>query len=386
MSGDGLSALEQQLRTLIAADQLEAAEALLRQHLASGSGPLVLWRFLVLVLRQLGRPAEALPIQRMLVEASPGDLAARFDLSEILLLLGDFDAGWRAYRYRYSLAHTTRIERKIQRPRWEGGRIDGRTLLIHDEQGYGDTFQFLRLVPQARQRSGARIVLDINPEALALVQRSPLDADQIVQSGELPPNFDLHCEMMSLPMALGLQLTDLPGPMPYLLPDPARLSRWRERLAGLPRPLVALAWAGRPTHFNDANRSMTLDALAPLAHPGVSYLSIQKGPAAEQAGRPPPGMALTSLTDEIHDFDDTAAILCLADLLISVDSSPVHLAGALGRPAWVMLPYANDWRWLIGRSDTPWYPGHRLFRQHRRHDWSGVTQQIAAALSAGLPT
>ena len=385
MSG-GLPELEQQLRSLIAADQLEAAEALLRQHLASGSGPLVLWRFLVLVLRQLGRPAEALPIQRMLVDASPGDLAARFDLSEILLLLGDFDAGWRAYRYRYSLAHTTRIERKIQRPRWEGGRIDGRTLLIHDEQGYGDTFQFLRLVPQAKQRSGARIVLDINPEALALVQRSPLGADQIVQSGELPPNFDLHCEMMSLPLALGLQLADLPGPMPYLLPDPARLAHWRARLAALPRPLVALAWAGRPTHFNDANRSMTLESLAPLARPGISYLAIQKGPAAEQTSRPPPGMTLTSLSEEIRDFDDTAAILCLADLLISVDSSPVHLAGALGRPAWVMLPCANDWRWLVGRNDTPWYPGHRLFRQHRRHDWSGVTRDIAAALSAEFAT
>ena len=382
----GLPALEQHLRSLIAADQLEAAEALLRQHLASGSGPLVLWRFLVLVLRQLGRPAEALPIQRMLVDMSPGDLAARFDLSEILLLLGDFDAGWRAYRYRYSLAHTTRIERKIQRPRWEGGRIDGRTLLIHDEQGYGDTFQFLRLVPQAKQRSGARIVLDINPEALALVQRSPLGADQIVQSGELPPNFDLHCEMMSLPLALGLQIADLPGPMPYLLPDPTRLAHWRARLAALPRPLVALAWAGRPTHFNDANRSMTLESLAPLARPGISYLAIQKGPAAEQTSRPPPGMTLTSLSEEIRDFDDTAAILCLADLLISVDSSPVHLAGALGRPAWVMLPCANDWRWLVGRNDTPWYPGHRLFRQHRRHDWSGVTRDIAAALSAEFAT
>ena len=218
------------------------------------------------------------------------------------------------------------------------------------------------------------------------MQRSPLGVDQIVQSGELPPNFDLHCEMMSLPLALGLQLADLPGPMPYLLPDPARLAHWRARLAALPRPLVALAWAGRPTHFNDANRSMTLESLAPLARPGISYLAIQKGPAADQTSRPPPGMALTSLSEEIRDFDDTAAILCLTDLLISVDSSPVHLAGALGRPAWVMLPCANDWRWLVGRSDTPWYPGHRLFRQHRRHDWSGVTRDIAAALSAEFTT
>jgi len=375
-----LAAVERQAQALLAADRLEEAEALLRPPLASGSGPLVLWRLLVQALRRLGRPQEALPIQRMLVDTVPGDLAARFDLSEILLLLGDFDAGWRAYRYRYSLAHTTRIERKVQRPRWDGAPIPGKTLLIHDEQGFGDTFQFLRLVPRAQARSGARIVLEVNRDCLPLAARSPLGVDTYVPNGALPPAFDLHCELMSLPMALRLQLSDLPGPLPYLLPDPARLAHWRARLGGLPRPLVALVWAGRPTHHNDANRSMPLAALAPLAIPGISYLAIQKGPAAAQAAQPPAGMALTALDPEIADFDDTAAILCVADLLISVDSAPVHLAGALGRPAWVMLPFMPDWRWLEAREDTPWYPRHRLFRQPRRGDWGAVTAAVAGAL------
>jgi hypothetical protein len=377
-----LSALERQARALIEADRLEDADALLRHALASGTGPLTLWRMLCLTLRRLGRPKEALPIQRMLVDTVPGDLTARFDLAEILLLLGEFDEGWRAYRYRYSLPHTTRIERKVQRPRWEGARIPGRTLLIHDEQGYGDTFQFLRLVPRAAERSGARVVLEINPETFALAQRSPLGIDTLNPLGTLPPAFDVHCELMSLPMALGLQLADLPGPLPYLRADPARVARWRERLAGLPRPLVALAWAGRPTHHNDAARSMKLADLAPLAIPGVSFVAIQKGPAAAQAAEPPPGMALTTLSDEIADFDDTAAILSVADLLISVDSSPVHLAGALDRPAWVLLPFVGEWRWLLGRADTPWYPQHRLFRQRRRGDWPGTLAETAAALAA----
>ncbi|WP_328514360.1 glycosyltransferase family 9 protein, partial [Ralstonia solanacearum] len=151
--------------------------------------------------------------------------------------------------------------------------------------------------------------------------------------------------------------------------------------AALPRPLVALVWAGRPTHCNDANRSLTLARLAPLAHPGITFLSIQKGPAAAQSADPPPGMSLVPLSDEIRDFEDTAAILSIADLLVSVDSAPVHLAGALGRPVWVMLPFVPDWRWLLERTDTPWYPGMRLFRQHARGNWDGALSAMACELA-----
>lgn len=376
-----IATLERQVRALMAVGRFEAAEAQIRPHLATGTGPVPLWRLLAQTLRPQGRIAETRAIQELLVQALPGDLPGRFDLAETALLLGDFERGWREYHWRYSLPHTARIERKVQRPRWDGRRIEGKTLLIHDEQGFGDTIQFMRMVPWAKARSGARLILEIAPEILPLARRTE-GFDQIIGRGTIPLSFDYHCEMMSLPMVMGLALTDLPGKAPYLTPDPRRLARWRKRLAKLPHPLVALVWAGRPDHHNDANRSTALASLAPLALPGITFVALQKGPKAAEAKAPPPGMKLVSLSDEIRDFEDTAAILAVADLLISVDSSPVHLAGALGRPAWVLLPFVPDWRWLLERTDTPWYPSVRLFRQHATGDWSGAIAHAAAALAA----
>ncbi|MBN3853579.1 glycosyl transferase family 8 [Paraburkholderia sp. Ac-20340] len=372
--------VEQQARALLNAGQLEEAEALLRPYLASGTGPLLLWRLLVAAIRPQGRIAETRAIQEMLVASIPGDLGTRFDLAETLLLMGEFERGWREYRYRYSLAHTTSIERKVQMPRWNGQPMPGKTLLIHDEQGFGDTFQFMRMVAWAKAQSGARVVFEVNPATHSLAQRME-GFDDLVVRGTLPPRFDMHCELMSLPMSMALKPADLPGRVPYLSADAARIDKWRARLAGLPRPLVALVWAGRPTHFNDANRSMNLAQLAPLAQSGATFVSIQKGPASEQTQQPPAGMRVVSLSDDIDDFEDTAAILSIADLLISVDSSPVHLAGALGRPAWVLLPFVPDWRWLLERDDTPWYPSVRLWRQQKRGDWGSAIERVAQALT-----
>lgn len=375
-----LNAIHQQANALLQAQRFAEAEQLLRGVLASGSGPIPLWRQLYAALRPQGRIQEAHQILEMIVQTTPGDMGARFDLSEMLLMQGEFTRGWREYRFRYKLDHTVMIGRHVQKPRWEGQPIQGKTLLIHDEQGYGDTFQFLRMAQWARQRSGAHVVLEVNHDAFALAQRSG-GVDQIIVRGSLPPSFDFHCELMSLPMAMHLQLSDLPGSTAYLQPDPARVEKWRARLADLPRPLVGLVWAGRPTHFNDAQRSLALADLAPLAQPGVTFLALQKGPAAAQAATPPAGMSLHSLSDEIRDFDDTAAILSLIDTLVSVDSSPVHLAGALGRPAWVLLPFMADWRWLIEREDSPWYPSLRLFRQHQPKQWAPVLQRVGAELA-----
>jgi hypothetical protein len=376
-----IAMIEREAWPLINARRYGEAEALLRPYLASGTGPLVLWKLLAAAIRPQGKIAETRAIQEMLVAHVPGDLSTRFDLSETLLLLGEFERGWREYHYRYSLAHTTRIERKVQRPRWNGQPIPGKSLLIHDEQGYGDTFQFLRMVSWAKERSGARVILEVNAETYSLAQRAG-GFDDIVVRGNLPPAFDVHCEMMSLPMVMGLKLGDLPGKIPYLQADTQRVEKWRTRLADLPRPLVALVWAGRPTHTNDANRSLTLAQLAALAQAGITFVSIQKGPAKDQAQNSPAGMSLVSLSGEIDDFEDTAAILSLTDLLISVDSSPVHLAGALGRPVWVMLPFVPDWRWLLGRTDTPWYPSTRLFRQPSPGDWSSVMMAMASELAS----
>lgn len=373
---------EQEALALLAEGRLEEAEGLARSLLASGTGPVRLWKLLAAALRQQGRFEETRAIQSMLVEAMPGNLELRFDFAETLLMLGDFDRGWREYRHRYSLPNTVRIERKVQVPRWDGRPLPGQTLLIHDEQGYGDTFQFLRLVRKAKERSGAKIILEINQESLSFAQRTS-EADIICPPGQLLSSFNVHCELMSLPMALGLKMVDLPGPMPYLNADPNRLEYWRKRLADLPRPLVGLVWAASP--FPHPKRSMPLSALAPLAMEGVTFLSIQKGPKAAEGKNPPQGMHLVDLSDEIANFDDTAAILCIADLLISIDSAPVHLAGALGRPAWVMLLNVADWRWLEKREDSPWYPSLRLFRQPERDDdWGKVTNRVAAELQCWL--
>lgn len=370
-------------QALIAADLPEAVETLLHPILKEGVGPIPLWKLLALAYRRQGKFTAVKSIQEMIVETVPGDLPARYDLADTLLTLGAFERGWREYQYRYHMPHTQAIARHVQRPRWDGQAIPGQVLLIHDEQGFGDTFQFIRLIRAAREHSGARMVVEVNREAYPLVRRSYPDFE-VIPRGTLPPAFDQHCELMSLPLAIGLRLGDLPGPIPYLQANPERVAHWQARLADYPRPWVALTWAGRPTHFNDARRSVTLETLAPLARMEATFLSIQKGPAENQPA--PKGLNLTRLSAEIRDFEDTAAILMLTDRLISVDSSPVHLAGALGCPAWVLLPFEAEWRWLTERADTPWYPGHHLFRQKQRGDWETVLQRVADCWRGeGLP-
>lgn len=366
---------------LLRAGQYVAAETLLRQALARGARHVALSRLLAFALQRQGKLGEARALLEQALRAHPGDAASRFDLAEILLAQGDFATGWREYRYRYRLAHTALRARHVQRPRWDGRPIPGQTLLIHDEQGYGDTFQFLHLLALARVRSGARVILEVKQACHALARRAG-GFDEIVVAGSAPPAFDCHCELLSLPLALGLRLADLPVRTAYLQADPGRVAHWRSRLAALPRPLVGLVWAGSPSHPRDAQRSLALADLAPLAQPGVTFVGLQQGDAAAQADTPVPGLAMVSLSREIRDFDDTAAILTLLDVLISVDSAPAHLAGALGRPAWVLLPFVPDWRWLLERADTPWYPSLRLFRQPAAQTWRPVLDEVAGALRA----
>lgn len=367
-------------RAAVDRGDLEGAESLLRRSI-TGSISLQVLLMLAQVLRAQGKIEECCQLQLKLVELRPGNLVFRFDFAETLLLLGRFERGWREYKYRYSLPATVELARKVQRPRWAGQRLEGKTILIHDEQGFGDTFQFLRLLRNVREYGG-RIILQVHPALQPFAARLGWH-DVLLVRGQLPPAFDVHCELMSLPDVLGLRLEDLPGPIPYLTPDPVFLQKWQSRLATLPRPIVAMAWAGTPTHPNDHNRSLRLAQLGPFGAAKASLISVQKGPAVAQAAIPP--FNLLNLDPEITSFEDTAAILSIADLLISVDSSPVHLAGALGRPVWTLLPYVPDWRWLLAREDTPWYPTMRLFRQQQRADWTPVIAGVAAQLANGLP-
>ncbi len=371
---------ELQARQALDAGDPEKAEALARALVAGGVGTLQAWSILAKALGRQERPAEAKTVLEMLVDQVPGNMELRFDLAVTLLQLGEFERGWREYRHRYTMAHTAALGRKVQKPRWDGRPMAGKTLLIHDEQGFGDTFQFIRFLPWAKEKSGARLVLQITPKQESFARRMG-GIDEIVLRDQVPPPFDMYCEMMTLPMVLGLKLSDLPGTIPYLTAHEGRVRKWRRKLQTLPRPIVALVWAGRPEHANDAQRSLSLSSLAPLAGvEGCSFISVQKGPKAAEAKSPPPGLNLIDLDEENADFDDTAAILSVADLLVSIDSSPIHLAGALGRPAWGLLSFNPDWRWLLDREDSPWYPTVRLFRQTSPGDWPGTISRMAEAL------
>jgi hypothetical protein len=365
------AALEGHIAQLTAKHRYDEAEALLRPFVRSGMrAPVPVWKLLVNVLRQQGKIEETRRIQEMLVSLAPEDLTARLGLAETLLLQGEYERGWREYRCRY---------KQLQCPRWEGEPITGKTLLIHDEPGSADTLQFLRLVPLARQLSGARVILQINSEQLPLATRAG-GFDAIVSREEPAPPADLHCEMMSLPTAMNLRLDDLPGPSPYLTAEPSLVAQWRARLASLPKPWVGLHCSDTPTHASDPANPVSLQDLAALAMAGVTFVSLQENEQATQLQEPPQGMRLVSLGEECRNVEDLAALVTLLDLVISADSSVAHLAGALGRPVWILLPFVHDWRWMLSRTDTPWYPTARLFRQAAPLAWEPVIREVAGEL------
>jgi len=302
---------------------------------------------------------------------------AAWGLAMITLLEGDLAAGWRRHEARHRVA-AFGPPRPFSAPLWRGEPVEGKTILLHAEQGLGDTLQFVRYVPLVAAR-GARIVLEVPPELEALLGTMP-GADRVVTVGSPLPAIDWHCPLLSLPLALGTDLATIPADVPYLAADAERTASWRARLPATPLK-VGLVWAGRPEHKRDRWRSLDLAALSPLgAVPDVVFVSLQKGPAAEQARTPPPGLTLIDPTAELVDFVDTAALVAALDLVIAVDTSVAHLAGALGKPVWLLLPAMPDWRWLLGRADSPWYPTARLFRQPSRGDWPRVVQDVTAAL------
>ncbi len=260
-----------------------------------------------------------------------------------------------------------------------------RTILLHAEQGYGDTLQFCRYVPLVAQR--ARVVLGVPTALRRLMASLPGDKLIVTEDDALPP-FDLHCPLLSLPLAFGTTLATIPATIPYLRADRLLTARWRKRLTALPGLKVGLVWAGESSQAmadaqaRDRRRSIPLARLARLGDvPRVSLVSLQKGAAATQAREPPAGLTIHDWTDELTDFADTAALVAGLDLVISVDTAVAHLAGALGKPVWVLNRADACWRWLRDRSDSPWYPTVRLFRQPTHGDWDPVITEVAAALA-----
>jgi hypothetical protein len=324
-----------------------------------------------------GRFEEAVASLRRAIELKPDFAIAHFSLANMLLLQGDFDRGWPEYEWRRSLPGLNR--REFVQPRWDGTALNGRTILLHAEQGIGDTIQLIRYVNTASVRGG-KIVVECQPELVRLFQTLS-GVDQVVALNQPLPDFDIHCPMFSLPPILKTNLETIPATVPYLKADENLCLRWAACMAPFGERNVGIVWAGSPGHKNDRNRSFSLSQLSPFARiPGITFHSLQKGDAARQASTSPEGMKLIDRSAELSDFAETAALIANLDLVIAADTAAAHLAGALAKPVWVLLPFVPDWRWMLDRPDNPWYPTMRLFRQKSFGDWTEVIERVAQAL------
>lgn len=315
------------------------------------------------------------------VRLRPDHVNAHWNLAYLWLLRGDYERGWPEYEWRWPVQGTT--PRAGPEPRWDGAPLAGRTILLYSEQGLGDTIQFVRFAPLVRQRGG-RVVLQCQP-ALARLLESAAGIDRVVAEGEPLPPFDVHAPLLSVPGLLHTTLATIPAKVPYLHAVPDRIEHWRHELAAWDGLKVGIAWQGNPTFTSDRRRSIPLIHYAPLAAvSGVQLFSLQVGHGVEQLHALAGGFPVVDLgprrSETADAFQETAAIMQSLDLVISSDTAVVHLAGALGVPIWVALGLGADWRWHLERSDGPWYPTMRLFRQSRLGDWDAVFTQIALAL------
>jgi tetratricopeptide (TPR) repeat protein len=326
-----------------------------------------------LALQALGRHDDALASYAKAITLEKDHVDAHFNESLALLTVGDYARGFAEYEWRWKRAGLAR--RNFGKPLWLGEYPLGRkTILLHAEQGLGDTIQFARYAPLLA-RGGAKVVLEVQAELKQLL--SGLEGVTVLARGETLPACDVHCPLGSLPLAFKTTRDTVPAPIPYLRAAPERVAKWRARLEALPPGLrVALAWAGNPAHINDRNRSIALARLAPLlATPGMSFIGVQRD-VPEQDRAALAARKLTHLGDELKDFGDTAAVLSLCDRVITVDTSVAHLAGAMGRDTWVLLPFWPDWRWMLSDERSPWYPAARLFRQGADGDWDAVIARV----------
>ena len=336
-------------------------------------------------LQRHARHAEALTDFARVQLLRPDFADAHWNESLSRLALGDYSAGWRKYEWRWNSLDLSASRRDFAQPLWLGDSdLAGRTLLVHAEQGFGDTLQFCRYLPLLPQ--SAHIIFEVQRPLLRLMASLPRAPTLLAQGNPLP-DFDLHCPLLSLPLACGTTVETIPPRVPYLAVPPALSGPWHERLAALPGLRVGICWAGDPRHHLpganavDRRRSTALAAWAPLAAiRGISLVSLQKGPAAEQIAQPPDGMVLHDWTMDLDDFADTAAVIAALDLVITVDTATAHLAGALAKPVWILNRYDQCWRWLTGRTTSPWYPTATLFRQPAPGDWPPVFAAVADAL------
>ena len=334
-----------------------------------------------IVLKELHRFEEALDAFDRALALDPANMTARYNRGVLMLQLGRFEEGFRDYEARWQdpQGPLLALERELAAPRWSGHQsLEGRRILLYAEQGFGDALQFCRYVPLLASR-GAEVILEVPAPLVPLLADLPGVA-RIVAAGRTLPPFDCHCPLMSVPAVLQTTLATVPAEIPYLHADPAKVQAWRDRFAELPRPWVGLAWAGSPANRNDRNRSVALGTLLAGLPEELEFVSAQRNvPGSDRSSLAAAGR-VHEWTSELHDFSDTAALVEALDLIVSVDTSVAHLAGGLGKACFVLLAFHPDWRWLLERSDSPWYPSLVLFRQERRGDWDSVLARLAAAV------
>ena len=326
---------------------------------------------------------EAIAASDRALELDPEFAEAHFEKAESLLLAGRLREGWESYEWRFKLKQAEGMLPKTDKPQWDGGVLMPGRLLIVADQGFGDCIQFSRLIPWVVARAPAPILACSNDLVPILRQHAGLG--KIITSWEHAGEFDCYIPLSGLGRLAGINTENIPYGDPYFSVKPELVESWRRKLASLAPPRkrrIALVWAGRPTHKNDRKRTLKLSQFSPLfSVPDIAVLTVQKGDQIAQAGSYYGGAPLLNLGPEINDFLDTMAILKNVEHLVTIDTSVAHIAGAIGVPTSLVLPYAPDWRWLLGRTDTPWYKSLKLYRQEKPYDWTGVIERVAADLS-----
>lgn len=351
----------------------EAVEILTRV-VATGDSDPAAHAYLGQAMRELGRFDEAFDQHRLAVERSPDDARLRHVLGLNLLLHGQWPEGWRLAEARWETPEMQRIRQKMPPLMWDGASLRGKLIYLQPEQGLGDTIQFIRYAERIAERGG-RVVAGCDPALRDLISTVP-GVSEAVHIVDRPPVCDCWIGLMSLPFVFDTQPETAPANVPYVFPEPARVAKWSERIGDATQLRVGIAWAGSPKHLRDFYRSTTLEAITPLAEiANLRAFSLQKDQSCA-------GTNLTDLATDLHTLADTAAAIANLDLVISVDTAVAHLAGAMGKPVWLLLGYSPDWRWMLDRPDSPWYPTMRIFRQSKLNDWEELIDRIAGELQS----
>ena len=338
-------------------------------------------------LKDCGHCAEAIENYERAIQLKPDYVEAQWNQSLALLLSGRIAEGWKKYQQRYDRLNTLTYPYHYQEPLWDGSSFVGKRLFVRYQQGLGDNIQFVRYLPMVKARGGT-VIYETKKSLLGLLQGFS-EIDELVEAspdGKPAVELDFYVSLMDLPRIFGTTLETIPAKVPYIHADPAKAEYWRDKLAG-PDFKVGIVWAGKSTHRNDLNRSCPLEHFAVLAGiDGVRLYGLQKGEAAAQVEELADKMTIANLGAEFKDFADSAAAIENLDMVISVDTAVLHLAGAMGKPVWALLPFAPDWRWMLNRQDSPWYPTMRLFRQKKWGQWIPVFQRVAEELRKAAAT